>query len=153
MAISLLQHGGVVALGYDSVTNERGFLLKMINRTGHSSVKGELVAPYGTTDREVILQASEYDTIGIVQEAGIAEGSEMWVWQVGSVCQALLKNSVTAARGELALAADTDGRMDRTTNPGTGLPGTDTHFKEVGHVLSNAGPGTDVLCLISFHLN
>jgi hypothetical protein len=153
MALSYTAAGGVAAIGYDTTTNERGFLLKMINRTGHSSVKGELVAASTSADREVILQASEYDTIGIVQEAGIAEGSEMWVWQVGSVCQALLKNSVTAARGELALAADTDGRLDRTTNPGSGLPGTDTHFKEVGHVLQNVTGGTNQLCLISFHCN
>jgi hypothetical protein len=152
MAIHLLHIGGVVALGYDDSTYERGVLLKYINRTGHSSVKGELVAPYATTNREVALQSSEYDTIGIVQEAGVAEGSEMWVWTIGSVCQALLKNSVTAARGEVAVAADTDGRMDRLSAPPP-PPTTDTHFKEVGHVMQSVTGGTDQLCLIHFHTN
>ena len=34
MTIALLEVGDVVALGYDSATNERGFLTKMINLTG-----------------------------------------------------------------------------------------------------------------------
>jgi hypothetical protein len=153
MALSISAHGGVVAIGYDSATNERGFLVKMLNKTGVSSVKGTLLSPSTAVDRGVILQANEYDTIAICQEAGIADGSEMWCWQVGSICQALLKNTITAARGELALAADTDGRLDRAVNPGSGLPATDTHFKEVGHVMQNVTGGTDQLCLISFHTN
>jgi hypothetical protein len=152
MALSISAHGGVVAIGYDSATNERGFLLKMANRTGHTSVKGELVTAHASNDREVALQSGEYDTIGIVQEAGVAEGSEMWVWQIGSVCQALLKNSVAASRGQLAIAADTDGRMDVVAAPPP-PPSVDTHFKEVGHVMEAVTAGTDKLCLISFHCN
>lgn len=153
MAISLLQHGGVVALGYDSDTGERGFLTKLTNRTGGASVKGTLLSASTTADAEVILQASEYDTIAVCQEAGVAEGSQMWCWMPGSICQMLLKDTVTAAQGELALAADTDGRMDRTTNPGGGLPGTDIHFKEVGHVLQDVTGGTNQLCLVAMHTN
>jgi hypothetical protein len=142
----------VAAIGYDSATNERGFLLKMLNKTGVSSVKGELVAQHSSNNREVTLQTGEYDTIGIVQEAGVAEGSEMWVWQIGSVCQALLKNTVSASRANLAIAADTDGRMDMVATPPP-PPTADTHFKEVGHALEAVTGGTDQLCLISFHLN
>ena len=75
MTLSLLQHGGVVALGYDSATNERGYLVKLVNRTGASSVKGTLVSASTTADREVIKQTNEYDTLGVIQEAGVAEGS------------------------------------------------------------------------------
>jgi hypothetical protein len=153
MALSVSIHGGVVALGYDSVTNERGFLVKMINRTGHSSVKGELVACSTATDREVILQANEYDTVGVVEEAGVAEASEMWVWMTGSVCQVLMKNTVAAVRGDILIAADTDGRADDLANPGGGLPGTDTHFKECGHIMQSVGGGTNVLALAILHFN
>jgi hypothetical protein len=153
MALSVLSHGGKVALGYDSSTNERGFLVKMLNRTGGVSVKGTLLAPSTTADREVVKQSSEYDTIAVVQEAGVAEGSEMWCWMPGSVCQMLFKDGATPAQGEIALGADTDGRADRTANPGGGLPGTDTHFKEVGHVLEDKASGTDVLALVAFHCN
>jgi len=153
MAISLTQHGSVVALGYDTATNERGFLVKMINRTGRSSVKGELVSLSTSTDREVILQANEYDTIGVVQEAGIAEGSEMWVWMNGSVCQVLFKDTVASTRGNILLAADTDGRAIDIANPGGGLPGTDTHFKECGHIMETKTGGTNVLVLAILHFN
>ena len=153
MTIALLQQGGVVALGYDSATNERGFLIKGINRTGHTSVKGELVSASTTADREFVLQANEFDSVGVVQEAGVAEASEMWIWVDGSVCQVLLKDTVAATRGEVLLAADTDGRATTTTNPGGGVPATETHFKENGHVLESKGAGTNVLVLALIHHN
>ena len=153
MAISLLQHGGVAAIGYDADTGERGFLVKLTNCTGGVSVKGTLLAASTAADSEVILEANEYDTIAVCQGAGVAEGSQMWCWMPGSVCQVLFKDSVAATRGNIALAADTDGRAIDVTNPGGGLPGTDTHFKEVGHVLASATAGTNVLVLIALHTN
>lgn len=153
MAISLLQQGGVIALGYDSATNERGYLVKMVNRTGHTSIKGELVSASTTADREAILQANEYDMFGVVQQAGVAEGAEMWVWMVGSVCQVLYKDSTAATRGNILLAADTDGRAIDAANPGSGLPATDTHFKECGHVMESKDAGTNVLALCILHFN
>jgi hypothetical protein len=153
MTLSTLEHGDVVALGYDSATNERGFLIKMVNRTGHSSVKGELVTSSTTADLEVVLQSNEYDTVGVVAEAGVAEGSAMWVWMVGSVCQVLYKDGQAATHGNLLLAADTDGRATDVANMGGGLPATDTHFKECGHVLQSVGSGSDILALVILHFN
>ena len=144
---------GEAALCVDSTTHERGFVVKMINRTGGVSVKGTLVSPSTTADREVIKQANEYDTIGVVQQAGVAEGAEMWVWTVGSVCQVLFKDTVAATRGNILLASDTDGRAIDAQNPGIGLPGTETHFKECGQVMESKEAGTDVLALASLHFN
>lgn len=152
MALSILEQGGVAALGYDSATNERGFLVKFINRTGGVSVKGTLVAPSPTTDREVIKQASEYDTIAVVQEAGVAEASEMWCWVNGSVCQVLLKDTVGAARANVLIAADTDGRVDAVAAPPP-PPTSDTHFKEIGHAMETKVGGTNVLVLACIHFN
>lgn len=153
MTISLLQHGGVVALGYDSTTGERGFLTKIINRTGHTSVKGELVSLSTSADKEAILQANEFDTVGIVQEAGVAEASEMWIWGVGSICQVLYEDSFGATRGHILVASGTDGRAEDIANPGSGVPATETHFKECGHVLQTVAAGTDVLVLAAIHFN
>jgi len=153
MALLVAEVGDVVALGYDSATGERGMLVKMINRTGGASVKGTLVACSTAADKEVIKQANEYDTVGVVQEAGVAEGSEMWVWMTGSVCQVLFKDTVAATRGNILLAGDTDGRAIDTANPGGGLPGTDTHFKECGHVMETKSAGTNVLVLAILHFN
>lgn len=153
MALSVNQQGGVVAIGYDSATNERGFLVKAINNTGHTSVKGELVSPSTGDDREVILQTNEYDMIGVVAEAGVAEKAEMWIWTVGSICQVLYKDGTAATRGNILIAADTNGRAIDTTNPGSGLPAVDIHFKECGHVMESKTAGTNVLALASIHFN
>ena len=96
---------------------------------------------------------SEYDAFGVVYEAGVADGSEAWIWVSGSICQILWKNSTSATMGNIALCADTDGRGIDTANPGGGLPGTDTHFKEVGHVLETNAGGTDQLVLVHIHFN
>ena len=152
MAISLLEHGDVVALGYDSATGERGFLCKMVNRTGHTSVKGELIAGSPSADKEAVLQSSEFDTIGIVQEASVVEGSEMWVWMPGSICQVLFKNSTASTRGNVALAADTDGRAIDVAVPSSN-PVVAEHFKEIGHVLETKSSGTNVLVLVATHYN
>lgn len=53
----------------------------------------------------------------------------------------------------ILLAGDTDGRAIDIANPGGGLPGTDTHFKECGHVLQGKDAGTGVLALASLHFN
>lgn len=151
--LKLLSLGGVVALGYNATTHERGYLTKYINRTGASSVKGTLVSLSQATDLEVIKQANEFDTIGIIAEAGIAEGSEMWVWKVGSRCQVLIKDTIAVTRGEILIAADTDGRAIGITNPGTGIPAVETHFKECGHICQSAGAGTNVLALCEIHFN
>lgn len=140
-------------MGYDTATNERGFLVKFVNRTGHTSVKGELVSVSPSADREVVLQSNEYDTIGVVQEAGVAEGSEMWVWMIGSVCQVLMKDTVAAVHGHLLIAADTDGRADNVTVFGPGLAAVDQHMKECGHMLQSATGGTNVLALAMIHFN
>mgnify|MGYP007112908832 CR=1 FL=1 len=77
----------------------------------------------------------------------------MWVWCNGSVAQVLFKDSVAATHGNILLAGDTDGRAIDVANPGGGLPGTDTHFKECGHVLESKTAGTGVLALCSLHFN
>lgn len=150
---TLCAMGSAVAFGYDSTTNERGFLVKMINRTGEASVKGTLISASQSADREAIKQANEFDTIGIIQEAGIAEGAGMWVWVSGSICQVLAKNSTVFTRGNILIAADTDGRANNIANPGSGLPATETHFKECGHVIESKDAGTNVLVLCSIHFN
>lgn len=154
MTLQIVSDGsGVVGIGSDSSTYERGFLFKAVNRTGATSVKGLLVSCSTSADREVIKQANEYDTIGVVQEDGVDEGNEMWVWGIGSICQVLAKDGVAFTRGNVLVAADTDGRASNISNPGSGLPGTDTHFKECGHVLETKAGGTDVLVLCVLHFN
>lgn len=151
--LQVITAGGMAALGYNPITKERGFLVRIANGTGSASVKGSLVSASTAANDRFILQANEFDTIGVVAESGIANAALTWIWVTGSVCQVLYKNGSAATRGNILLAADTDGRAIDITNPGSGLPGTDTHFKECGHVLESKSAGTNVLALAMLHFN
>ena len=153
MAIVRCEHGDVFAFAYDATTGERGLQCKMLNKTGGATVKGNLVSLSTATDKGVILQTNTYDTIGVIDEAGVADGSEAWVWMLGSVCQVLYKDSTAATRGNILIADAVDGRASDIANPGGGLPGADTHFQECGHVMESKNAGTDVLVLAILHFN
>lgn len=140
------------AYGYDSATGERGFLLKMTNKTGVASVKGSVVSASLGTDNAFALQSNEFDAFGVVQEAGVADGSDCWVWVNGSVAQVLWKDGQTATRAYVALAADTDGRASNVEVPSSN-PVVAEHFKELGHVLETKGSGINVLVLCHLHFN
>jgi hypothetical protein len=136
---------------YDSSTNEWGWQIKLTNKTGSPSVKGELVE--ASTGTDMAFQQSGADSlevIGVVYEAGVADGSECWIWTgQGSVCQVLIKDGTAATRGYWAATSDTAGRADITTASAPGL--ILTHFQEIGHGLESQGSGTDVLARILFH--
>ena len=152
-ATLLTMGNGAAAMGIDATTGERGNLVKLVNRTGGASVKGTLVSASTAADREAIAQANTYDVIAVVQQAGVAEGAEMWCWTVGSICQVLYKDATAATRGNVLVADAVDGRGSDIANPGGGLPGVDLHFSENGHVLESKAQGTNVLVLCSFHVN
>lgn len=150
--ITINAPSGKFALGSDAVTAERGILYKVTNRTGHASIKGEVVGPSTSADGEVILNDSGFDPIGVVQEAGVAEGSEMWVWGCGSICQVMMKDSTAAVRGQVMLADDVDGRAYCVAVPSSN-PVVAEHFRELGHCLQSKDAGTNVLTLCVLHFN
>ena len=157
MALDIFTFGNsMTGIAYDSTTNERGFVVKVKNSTGSASVKGQLVACSTSADDSVILQANEYDTIGAFAESGIANGAYAWMWINGSICQVRYANNTGSTHGNILIADAEDGHGSDIANPGGGLPGTDTHFKECGHVMetkSAGGVGTFQLVLCSLHFN
>jgi len=154
MALQVISAGGKVALGIDTATGERGFLLKMLNKTGVASVKGTVVAASAAVDNSVVLSPSGFDVVGVVQEAGVADDAEMWVWTSGSTCQVLLTDETGATRGQVALASDTDGRIYVVDVPSAN-PAVAEHFREVGHVMQTVAAPEEgaALVLCSIHFN
>lgn len=152
MSLQVWQHGGVVAIGYDDTTGERGFLTKIKNATGTATVKGTIVCQSATVDNAFMLQTDEFDSIGVVAEAGVADGAEAWIWKNGSRAQVLFKNNVAAVREYVLLAADTDGRGTNVAVPSSN-PVVAEHFKECGHTCESKNAGTDVLVLCDLHFN
>jgi len=152
MALSVQSYKGVIGFGVDTVTGERGFVQKMLNKTGGATVKGSVVSLSDATDKGFKLQADEFDSIGVVAEAGVADASEAWIWVNGSVCQVLWKDGESATREYVAIAADTDGRALNIPIPSV-TPAAAEHFKEIGHTMESKSSGTDVLVLCHLHFN
>jgi hypothetical protein len=141
-----------VRFWYDSTTSEWGLQVRLTNKTGANSVKGEIVTPSSGTDMAFDKEAADgLEPIGIVYEAGVVDGSECWIWVNGSVCQVLLKDSTSATRGYWVGTSDTAGRADATNSSAPGL--ILTHFQEIGHCLETKTGGTNVLARIMLHFN
>lgn len=134
------------------ITPEGGFAIRILNKTGAVSVKGALVSLSTDVDNAVILQTNEYDTIGVFYDSGVADGQLATV-VVSGIADVLYKDGVASKRGNILLAADTNGRAIDIANPGDGIPGTDTHFKECGHVSETKTAGTNVLVKCILHFN
>ena len=134
---------------YDQTTGEWGLQVKLINKTGGNSVKGNIVnASTGTDMAYMQAGASSDEPIGVVYEAGVADGSYAWVWTgQGSVCQVLLKDGTASTRGYWVETSNTAGRADATNSN----PVPETHWQEIGHCLESKTAGTNVLARILFH--
>lgn len=153
MALTIQKIGSeYLAYAFDSTNGEMGIIMKIVNGTGNASVKGSVVSNSPSADNKFVLQANEYDAIGVVAESGIAADAGTWVWKNGSRAKVLWKNGQTATRAYVALCADTDGRAINIDVPSSN-PVVGEHFKEIGHVCESANSATDLLVLVDLHFN
>lgn len=143
-----------IQLGNTLFTPEGGIAVRLTNKTGAPSVKGTIVSTSATTDNAFKIENDEYDGIGAVYEAGIADGSLCFV-VVSGICEVLLKDTTASTRGNWVYADPTDGRANATlaAPPGGGIPEHDAHFKEIGHCLESKLAGVNVLAKIIMHFN
>lgn len=134
------------------MTPEGGIAIRLINKTGSASVKGSMVSASTGVNEAFVLQANEYDTLGVVYEAGIADGASCWVVTSG-IAQVLLQDSTAATRGNWCHAASTDGRADCSLAlpGGTAFTEVNEHLKEIGHCLESVTAGTNKLAKIILH--
>ena len=123
-----------------------GFAIKLTNKTGSSTVAGQLIQTDTTTnDSFATSGANSDDTIGIILEAGIADGSEAWV--VVSGIADVLMDSGGSARGDRIISSATAGSAD-VWNTGGAVA---THFQEIGHCIeTRAGAGL-ARCVLHFN--
>lgn len=141
----------LIGSGAVRTTSEGGVAVRLVNKTGASSIKGTLIEPSDTAESAVELtEAESYDCIGVVYESGVADGELMWVVVYG-IAEVLLKDGTAAAKGNWASTGDDSGRADCETTVPPGL--ILAHFREIGHCLEDKIAGTDVLCKISMHFN
>ena len=77
--------------------------------------------------------ADDENIIGIVYDAGVADGSEAWV-VVGGI-GAVLMDAGGSARGDRIISSATAGSAD-VWNVGGAVA---THFQEIGHCIETRG--------------
>lgn len=153
------------ALGYDPVTQlfdinekvaitpEGGIAVLVENRTGTTSVKGTLVKTSASFANAVELTAVNVpDTVGVVYQAGIANGRDMWV-VISGIADVLFVNNTTAGQfarscktGDTGAAA---GKAYSEALPSP--PSSDTYFYEIGHVFESKTAGQ--LVKVNLHFN
>lgn len=128
------------------ITPTGGFAVKRVNRTGHTSVKGELVKSSTSTAGEVVLTGANDDMcIGCIYNAGVAEGSDVWV-VIGGLAEVLFDAS-GCTLGYFVCTSATAGRADGTN----ASPPTTKHWQEIGH--ANTAASANGLGTIFMHFN
>lgn len=132
-----------------------GLAVKLNNGSGVNSVKGTVViADVNADDSFDIAGADEPQSIGIVYDDGIVDGSECWVILAG-IADVLLKDATLSTHGNWVYVSDVPGRAEATllVPPGGGIPELDIHMGEIGHALESKGAGADVLARVCLHFN
>jgi|GEM_PF-4923555 len=148
---------GAVTIGSKGLlTTEGGFAVKLTNKTGGNSVKGEVVTPYDSSAIDNAVKKIIVDVpnpIGVFYESGIADGAEAWVVVSGIADVYFIGNTTRGhiARGFLtADAGYVTGQALSEAYPSSPFS-DDKHFYEIGHVLeSRVGAGL-AKCVLHFN--
>lgn len=137
------------------LTPEGGYAIKLINKTGAPSVKGEVVCASTNVDNAFVkIVVDRPDPIGVIYESGIADGQEAWivvsgiadVYFVGSTTSGQLARGFITADG----ASYVTGRALAENVP-TSPFASDKHFYEISHILeSRTGAGL-AKCILHFN--
>jgi hypothetical protein len=138
-------------------TAEGGLAIRLLNKTGGVSVKGEVVTVYDDTAIDSAVEKIVVDVpnpIGVFYETGVADGSLAWV-VVSGIADVYFVGDATRghiARGFLSTdgASYVAGQAMSEAIPGSPFS-ADKHFYEIGHVIqSRTGAG---LAKVVLHFN
>jgi hypothetical protein len=137
------------------VTDAGGFAIRLINKTGGASVKGTLVDA-GTIDNSFITAlADDVMPLGVVYQAGVADGTPCWVVIYG-IAEVLLEDSTASTAGywcRTSITAAGRCTMDTAAPPGGGVVELDRHQREIGHCVETKVAGTSVIAKCVMHFN
>jgi hypothetical protein len=136
------------------LTPHGGFAVRLTNKTGAASVKGEVVRANSAQDNSVVKVVDGVpDAFGIFLDSGVADGAEAWV-VVSGIADVYFVGSVT--RGHLArtfLSGEAGYVTGQALSEAVPTPPftDDKHFCEIGHALeSRTGAGL-AKCMLHFN--
>ena len=122
-----------------------GICIKLTNKTGANTVQGNLVrADTAVDDAFILTAAADDEYIGVVLEAGVADGSEAWI-VVHGICDVLFDDNVAAVRANWVGTGQAGLARTQAAPPALGVA---AHFEEVGHSIESVaatGGGTFIL--------
>ena len=123
-----------------------GLLIKLTNKTGNVSVKGESVEVSIVTENAVSLcGADSLEPIGVFLEAGVADGAEAWI-VIGGIAE-VLADANGFSRGDWIQTSNTAGRGEGSAH----LPNPVAHMQEMGHAIEDAAANS--LGKVVLHFN
>ncbi len=135
-----------------SISAIGGQCIKLTNKTGSNTVKGQIVkaddkvdGSGGVDDAFITVLASDQEIIGVVLEAGVSDGSEAWV-VVGAIAEVLMDTG-GSARGDRIITSATAGNGD-VWNVGGAVA---THFQEIGHCIEDRTGAGLARCVLHFN--
>jgi hypothetical protein len=136
-----------VGNSYFKITPEGGFAVRLTNKSGVVSVKGQIVSHKGTVARAFDLTAVDANhCLGVVYESGIEDAAECWV-VVSGIAQVLMKNAATM--GHICrIPLNTDDGEAAGYAMDAAQSGTASVYK-IGDVLETAD--AEVLCKVLLH--
>ena len=137
------------------LTDEGGYAVSLINKTGAASVKGTLVAGHTSEDDSVMVAPIDSKAaFGVMFEDGVADGELCWI-VVSGIATVLLKDGTATTAGNWVVVSDTAGRADATAiaPPGGELIDAAYHFGEIGHSIQNVTAGTNKTARMVIHFN
>lgn len=126
------------------ITGIGGFAVALTNNTGLASVEGQLVETDDTDENSYkVADANSMHVAGFVYNAGVADGSEVWI-VTGGIAKILIDAGGCVHHDRL-IASATAGSADVSNTPSAA-----DHFKEIGHALETVvGAG---LAKVMIHL-
>jgi len=131
-----------------------GIAVRLTNRTGAASVIGSVVDPSVDHDNAFRLApVDSFDPIGVVYEAGVADGDECWVVLTGKA-QVLFASAATRSHmARVVIAADggANSGLAQSEEVPTPPAATDKHFREIGHVLETTAGAGLAWCVLHFN--
>lgn len=138
LPLSVLEKSGNTTIG--------GFAVKLTNKTGGNTVAGQLVvASTATDDAFATAGADSQEVIGIVLDAGVADGSEAWVVR-GGIADVLMDGG-GSAHGDRIISSATGGSADVWNVGGSAA----IHFQEIGHCIETRVGAGLARCMLHFN--
>ena len=120
------------------LTQEGGIAVKLLNKTGATSLRGTLVEIDTGLDEAVKTGVINSTAItGVVYQSGIDDGFNMWV-VVSGIAYVLMKDATAATRGQYVSTGTVAGRAEASaTLPAQG--------QQVGNFIESKAGGKDVI--------